>query len=146
MAYKIPSRFTKKEREKYDKILADGVTSEKSTTEIIKEAKKEGLSYRRTNMLHDIRRKESEYWRSREKDPETGEWKDTTYHEIKGEGKQKSLNFFDNVFEKYRDEKNLNSKQATKLWEMTRSQTAETEAEAYAVAEFWDFYKSEFGD
>lgn len=86
--------------------------------------KNQGLGYRKTNVLHDIRRKEASYLaKSPEKRANAQRW-------------------FDNVYEKFRVDKGLNSRQASKLWEKSVTQSYDTIEEAEEGVEMWELYEA----
>jgi hypothetical protein len=99
-----------------------------TNAEIIKELKKEGLSYRRKNMLEDIRRL------------------DATIRATNETKRDNAERWFDNVYEKFRKEEGLSSKEATKKWNRAVLQTADTIKDAEENAQFWDYYHDEFGE
>lgn len=93
-------------------------------SKIIKELKEQKLSYRRQNMLDDIRRRESF---SRAKTPEA----------------RKNAKFwYDNVYEPFRKSKKLNSQQASTIWDNARNQSYEglEQAELDNTLEIWEIY------
>lgn len=106
------------------KLEAD-ILPERPEKEVIAELKEAGLSYRRTDMLADIRRHAS------------------SDRSLDDEARQRALDWHDNVYEKIRqDFGNLNSKQATALWQAIVDQSYyDFEYDPIDLADIWDLYK-----
>jgi len=104
--------------------MTRGLTKGETSQQIIKTLKDKGVSYRRENMLYDLRRKEA------------------SYHAKTPEKRANAKRWFDNVYEKFRKEKGLNSKQASKLWEKTVTQSFDTIEEAREGVEMWELYEA----
>jgi len=97
-----------------------------STTQIVKNLEKENLTYRRQNMLEDIRRF------------------DAVFRAKTNETREKANKWFENVYEKFRKEKGYTSEQMTEIWKKTVEQSYDTIEEAELGKELWELYEKEF--
>jgi len=124
LAYLTPDTFDWKQVLDTRAIIKSGALEGLSSTKITSNLKEAGLSYRRINMLHDIRRGRSI------------EFSKTT------EAKLKAETWFDRVYEPFREERKMTSAQATDLWRKTVTETWETIEEAKEGAEMMDKYEA----
>lgn len=124
MAYTLTAGFDWKQELDARAIIKAGVLDEHSATKIISDLKDAGLSYRRINMLHDVRRGKAIEW---SKTPDA---------------KLRAESWFDRVYEPFREDRKLTSTQATDLWRKTVTETWETIEEAKEGAEMWDKYEA----
>lgn len=132
MAYILSKKFTPAERQK---VLADihdfhrtnddrrskgldNLTVNKLQRQLIDK----GLGYRRGNLQHDIRRVESSY---NAKTPEA---------------KSNAKNWFDNVYEKFRSDRKLTSKEVSKIWQMAKDESWVTFEDEELGQEILDLY------
>lgn len=124
MAYILTAGFDWKQDLQAQAIIKQGVLSEFSATKIISNLSDQGLSYRRINMLHDVRRGRAVEWA---KTPEA---------------KLKAESWFDRVYEPFREERKMTSREATDLWRKTVTETWQTIEEAKEGNEMWDKYEA----
>lgn len=96
------------------------------SSKIIEALRNENLSYRKQNMLEDIRRLNA-----------TSQAKTTL--------KENRANiWFDNVYEEFRKENKLDSKRTSELWQYAKYQSAKLIEDAELSRNFWDMYKDVF--
>jgi hypothetical protein len=118
--YKIPKSKSSNERRKILRTITSELKKNKTASQISRKLMEKGISYRNTNMLHDIRRKEA------------------SFQSKTLEARKKALKWFDNVYEPYRKRKDYSSKSMTKAWERTITQSYETDKQASEGNEIWD--------
>lgn len=123
MGYKLSKRFDARDRGRALDVIKRGLDAGKTSTEIIGRLRENDLSYSRSNMLHDIRRKEASF---QAKTPES---------------RASALKWHDNVYEPFRSQNKMGSKQASKIWQRTREQSWLSIEDAALGVEFWDLYK-----
>ena len=124
MSYRIKkSKLTPKDRDRALRIIKRGLDSGRTSTNIIKRLKDSQVSYSRSNMLHDIRRKESSFTAKT------------------SEARNKAVKWFDNVYEPFRAKNKYGSKTASRKWQNTVSQTFDTIEDARQGVELWDLFK-----
>lgn len=105
--------------------MKSGLKKDQTSTQIIKTLKEKGLSYQRSNMLHDIRRKEA------------------THNAKTPEDRARARRWFDKVYEPFREKQGYNSTQATRLWQRAKDQSFRTVKEAELGTEWFDIFKAE---
>lgn len=107
-------------------ILTLGMKNELSTSKIVSQLAAEGLSYRRINMLHDIRRSKA---------VETAKTPAAM---------SRAETWFDKVYEPFRKASGLNSREASDLWHRTRTESWETIEDAEEGVKWWEIYETQF--
>jgi len=129
MSFVTSTKFSGNEKNKIHNIIKKGLSENQKPKDIIFTLKKKNLSYRKQNMLLDIRRHNSAIY---VKTPTA---------------RDNAQSWFDNVFEPMRKQKKWNSKQATEFWNNARTQSYEglTDMEISDTVAFWEMYKREFG-
>lgn len=141
MSYRITknNRKTGEDKKKIHKIIKDGMKNNLTTTQIIKNLKKENVSYKKTDMLYDIRFKKASF-NIGVKDDGT-----VTYSTPRNrKSRKRKQDWFMNVFEKFRIENNLNTRQARKLIKQEMVTSHKNKMEESLGAKFYDIYKSVF--
>lgn len=137
--YKIPKKYKGKDRTRIHQIIKSGMDKNLSTTEIQNNLKKEGLSYRRKNLLFDIRLKKSSY-----NIGVTNEGK-VTYNPVSNsKARTRKQKWFIDVFEKFRIENGLTTKQARKIIKQEIKTSHKNNSERILGKKFYDVYKDVF--
>lgn len=137
MGYILSKKFTKNQKANIHRTIKRGLDSGKSAIEIKSDLRIKGLGYRDTNLYHDIRRKQASYTRIKENGK-------ITYKSMEPESRRKSQEWFDNVFEKFRKDKKISSKQASKIWQRAKTQSYEklAESDILEAEEIWEYYEA----
>ena len=126
MAYVFSASWDWKQKLRAKNIVTMGMKNDLSTTAIINNLKADGLSYRRVNMLHDIRRSKAVEW---SKSPTALTRAET---------------WFDKVFEPFRSERGLSSREASDLWHRTLQESWETIEQAEEGTKWWELYETHY--
>jgi len=126
MAFRLGGKFDSVQKIKAENILRDGALDGLSSTAIINKLRDQGLSYRRTNMLRDVRRSRAV---SFAKTP------DNTV---------KAVTWYDEVFESFQETNDLTPRAATELWKKTIDQSWDTLEEAELGVQWQDLYDDLF--
>ena len=129
MSFLTSKKYSGLEKNKIHNIIKSGLDKELPPKEIMLNLKKENLSYRKQNMLQDIRRQNASI---NVKSPQA---------------RDNTQSWFDNVYEPMRKANKWNSKQATEYWNNARTQSYEglDDMEISDTVAFWEMYKREFG-
>lgn len=122
--YKIP--FKGNERAKVQRLIRRAVERGDKPQQIYNKLKSENLGYRKQNLLFDIRLKRA------------------TMNAKSTPARRNSESWFINVFEKFRSDKKLNSKQAKKLWDNAVSESYKTVSDARLGVEMRELYRTKF--
>ena len=138
--FKFTSRFSEAEKLDAEILIHEGIISDKNTTEIINDLENENLTYRNTNMLRDIRRAKSDYYISLDKEG------DKSFNLLSGESKDKSNQWFENVFEPFRKEHGLDSDTAFRILKQERDTSHKLIKDAKLGQDYSDRYMKIFGD
>lgn len=122
MVYTFDSRFDRYKANRIYKIISSGALAKQSATRIADTLKIKGLSYRRKEMLHDVRRARAvEFSKTRET-------------------KLSSGYFFDFVFEPFRTDTGFTTKRVTEIFNMRKEDRWETDEELDMISEIQDRY------
>lgn len=127
MPYQTPASWDEGQRLSAQNFMQAAVKLGYSSQRVINELKELGLSYRRIDMLHDIRYAGAV---ANAKYPDTAE---------------RAAGWFDNVFEPYRAEKGLTANQASDLWNKSRNQTWDTLEQMSEGLDMLERYEATFG-
>lgn len=141
MSYDIPKRYAGSQRRQILRIIDRGIKRNTPAREIKSQLRAKGLGYRDTNIYHDIRRRQAEYR------PIIGEDRKVIgQYRLAPDKRAKSLSWFDNVFERYRQERKLTSKQAEKVWNNARQQSYDklSDEEIDEAEDIWELYDQMF--
>lgn len=123
MVYIFDSKFDRYQANKIYKIVSTGVLAKDSATTVINALKVKGLSYRRIEMLHDVRRARGvEFAKSRET-------------------KLTSGYFFDFTYEPFRKEQGLSAREANAIFRKWERDDWETPEEMEQVMEIHEKYE-----
>lgn len=122
MVYTFDAKFDRYKATRIYKIVSSGALARQSATRIADTLKIKGLSYRRIEMLHDIRRARTvEFSKTRET-------------------KLTSGYFFDFVYEPFRRDYGLTARQATEIFNLRKEERLETPEELELLADIEDRY------
>ena len=124
MPYIFSPRFTVTQRYEAEALLHEAVVSDWSRDRFQREAMKVNLSYNRANMQYDLRRA-----MSMEKAKT-------------GEGKERAVKFFEEIFEPLRAAKGWTSSQTTAFYAKGKMGTLETLEEQVEFEEVWEEYEA----
>lgn len=126
MPYRLSKAFDQTQRMRAVDVLTRGVREGKTSTDIIGDLRAEGLTYRRTNMLRDVRRAKASAWA------------------LTPENRDRALTWFDEVFEPFIVEKGLDPRTAWKEWNKVKDEAWELLEDLEMGLEWWDRYQSVF--
>lgn len=141
--YKIPKDKTSQERQKIHRILKKGLVNNSTTTQIINELKKENLSYRKQDILFDIRLKKSSYnigviKRGKDKGK-------ITYNVVSSnKARLRKNKWFIEVFEKFRKENGLTTAEARRIITQEVRTGHRNLLEDKLGKKYWELYKDNF--
>lgn len=128
---------------KTEKIIRKGIKKSLSTSKIIQELKDNDLSFKRQDMLLEIRKYKAEYIPKRTK-LKTGEIKTNFVLPENRKNLTKKQKWFIEVFEPFRKENKLTSSQASLI---IRQETVTTHKKANEIKlgkKYWEKYKKVF--
>lgn len=124
MPYHFPEAWDSAQRVNAVYLLEAGVRGGYSGADLVFQLQSMGLSYRRIEMLHDIRRAGAvAFARTAEDSRRAGQW-------------------FDSVFEPFRAANSMTANEASVAWDKTRSQTWDTLEEAEQGLDLMDRYEA----
>lgn len=122
LVYVFDSKFDRYKATKIYKLIKAGAIAEQSATRIVDQLKIKGLSYRRIEMLHDVRRARA---------VEFAKTRDTRY---------RSGMFFDYVYEPFRRETGLRTTEVNKILRDRERAIYEDEEELRLIDDIEDRY------
>ena len=134
----LSDKFTFDEKVNAEIIINETLVKNVSTTKIIKELRKKGLTYNRSNMLLDIRKAKSDYHIYNDKEGIK------QFKPLKGESKDRSNLWFKSVFEPLRKEYGLDSETAFEIIQQERETSHKLIREAKIGSDYQDRYEAIF--
>lgn len=123
MSLKFSKKMTPEQKSKALDIIYNGLDNKDSANTIIDTLKENGVSYNNKNMYYDIRRTKTSF---------------NTKTEI---SRKLSDTWFIEVFEQFRDENKMTSKEANKIWIQAKINSFRKQFNTDDEAYFWELYK-----
>lgn len=126
MGYRLSKKLDGTQKDTVRRIFRESVKKGHNTTTILNRLSENGVTYRRTNMLRDIRLATA-----------SSQAHDTL-------NRLKAVNWYENVFETFQEAHNLTPKKAAIQWNRIRDESYDTLEEAELGAEWQELYDSLF--
>ncbi len=144
MTKELKYNLKKRENEKeVEKIIRKGIKKSKSGNEILNELKSKGFGYKRKDFYHDKRKIQAEYIPKKVK-LVSGEVKQKFVLPLTPESKRKKEKWFKEVFEPFRVENKLTSKQASKIIRQETITSHKSIRDMRTGKKYYDKYKKVF--
>jgi len=126
MAYLYEKKYGGETLLRIETIFKQAMTSEKGGQFLYEQLHRQGLSYRKQNILSDYRRFQA------------------IDRSLTPESRARAESWYDKVYEPFRKEMGYNAKQATEALHRIREGDINTEAEAEASGQYAEAYESAF--